>query len=335
MAQRIAIVDSGGANIASLLYALRRLQTEAILTTDADTIKSAERVILPGVGAAKDAMQRLRENDLVDVIRELTQPVLGICLGMQLLADASEEEDVDCLGIIPGVAAKLPADSNYPVPNMGWCPINKRCNHELLEGVDSTQLCATVIGIYAGGCSPCSAIFSGCRSRQLYCHSVSSRTILGRRFPFTGKLFEAAGMKIIPAIDLQGGKCVRLFQGDFAQATEYSSNPVEIARQFASLSTTDLHLVDLDGARSGTQENRSIVKSIAGESSLSIQLGGGIRSLEVLSKWFDCGVARCVIGSLAITEPEEVMSWIARFGAERIVLCWHWTSISMVEALRL
>lgn len=127
-------------------------------------------------------------------------------------------------------------------------------------------------------------------------------------------------MKIIPAIDLQGGKCVRLFQGDFAQATEYSSNPVEIARQFASLSTTDLHLVDLDGARSGTQENRSIVKSIAGESSLSIQLGGGIRSLEVLSKWFDCGVARCVIGSLAITEPEEVMSWIARFGAERIVL---------------
>jgi phosphoribosylformimino-5-aminoimidazole carboxamide ribotide isomerase len=108
-------------------------------------------------------------------------------------------------------------------------------------------------------------------------------------------------MKIIPAIDLQGGKCVRLFQGDFAQATEYSSNPVEIARQFASLSTTDLHLVDLDGARSGTQENRSIVKSIAGESSLSIQLGGGIRSLEVLSKWFDCGVARCVIGSLAIT----------------------------------
>lgn len=137
MAQRIAIVDSGGANIASLLYALRRLQTEAILTTDADTIKSAERVILPGVGAAKDAMQRLRENDLVDVIRELTQPVLGICLGMQLLADASEEEDVDCLGIIPGVAAKLPADSNYPVPNMGWCPINKRCNHELLEGVDN------------------------------------------------------------------------------------------------------------------------------------------------------------------------------------------------------
>jgi phosphoribosylformimino-5-aminoimidazole carboxamide ribotide isomerase len=117
-------------------------------------------------------------------------------------------------------------------------------------------------------------------------------------------------MKIIPAIDLQGGKCVRLFQGDFAQATEYSSNPVEIARQFASLSTTDLHLVDLDGARSGTQENRSIVKSIAGESSLSIQLGGGIRSLEVLSKWFDCGVARCVIGSLAITEPEEVMSCV-------------------------
>ena len=102
----VAIIDSGGANIASLLYALERLNTAAILTTDAMTIQAADRVILPGVGAAKDAMERLRDSRLVDVIRRLTQPVLGICLGMQLLADGSEEEDVECLGILPGTAAK-------------------------------------------------------------------------------------------------------------------------------------------------------------------------------------------------------------------------------------
>ncbi|NIA26932.1 MAG: imidazole glycerol phosphate synthase subunit HisH, partial [Desulfobulbaceae bacterium] len=102
----LAIVDSGGANIASLLYALERLNISATLTSDAAVITSAERVILPGVGAAKDAMNRLREKKLVDVIRRLRQPVLGICLGMQLLAEASEEEDVDCLGIIPGTVKK-------------------------------------------------------------------------------------------------------------------------------------------------------------------------------------------------------------------------------------
>jgi glutamine amidotransferase len=133
MAARVAIIDSGGANIASLLYAFERLNTEAILTTDAEVIASAERVILPGVGAAKAAMQRLRDHSLLDVIRNLTQPVLGICLGMQLLADASEEEDVECLGIIPGIAAKLPASPGCPVPNMGWCAVSNSGQHELLE----------------------------------------------------------------------------------------------------------------------------------------------------------------------------------------------------------
>ena len=130
--ERVAIIDSGGANIASLLYAFNRLNVSATLTTDADFIKQAERVILPGVGAARDAMQRLQDSKLVDVIRRLEQPVLGICLGMQLLADASEEEDVECLGIIPGTAAKLSGDSSCPVPNMGWCPITRTGQHDTL-----------------------------------------------------------------------------------------------------------------------------------------------------------------------------------------------------------
>jgi glutamine amidotransferase len=132
---RIAIINSGGANIASLVFAFQRLGRVATLTTDADVIRAADRVILPGVGAAKDAMNRLRESDLLDVIRELTQPVLGICLGMQLLADASEEEDVDCLGIIPGVATKLAVTESFPVPNMGWCPIKRDRSHTVLNGI--------------------------------------------------------------------------------------------------------------------------------------------------------------------------------------------------------
>jgi len=133
---KIAIIDSGGANIASLLFALERLGRSADLTTDADLIRSADRVLLPGVGAARDAMDRLTAANLIDVIRKLTQPVLGICLGMQLLLDGSDEEDVECLGIMPGIAARLSSSPACPVPNMGWCATQKTSDHLLLNEID-------------------------------------------------------------------------------------------------------------------------------------------------------------------------------------------------------
>ena len=132
---KIAIIDSGGANIASLLFAIERLGRSAELTIDAAVIQSADRVLLPGVGAAKDAMDRLADAHLIDVIRKLKQPVLGICLGMQLLLDGSEEEDVECLGIVPGIAARLPSAPACPVPNMGWCAMRKTSEHSVLGNI--------------------------------------------------------------------------------------------------------------------------------------------------------------------------------------------------------
>lgn len=135
MAGSIAIIDSGGANIASLKFAFERLGLDAKLTTDAATIAGADRVLLPGVGAAKDSMDRLRDASLVDVIRKLEQPVLGICLGMQLLGQASEEDDTECLGIIPATAIQLEASIETPVPNMGWCPTTKSRDDAVLDGI--------------------------------------------------------------------------------------------------------------------------------------------------------------------------------------------------------
>ena len=136
-APNVAIIDSGGANIASLQYALQRLGHAAVLTSDSTIIETAERVILPGVGAARNAMDTLRQHDLLDTIRGLSQPVLGICLGMQLLADGSEEDNVECLGIIPGIARKFPASIDWPVPNMGWCPVQKTAQHAALNDFNS------------------------------------------------------------------------------------------------------------------------------------------------------------------------------------------------------
>lgn len=127
-------------------------------------------------------------------------------------------------------------------------------------------------------------------------------------------------MKIIPAIDLKDGKCVRLYQGDFEKTTEYSDDPVEVARRFSRLDVTDLHIVDLDGARTGEQKNRLHVQRIATETGLDIQLGGGIRDLSAVGDWLNSGVRRCVVGSIAINDASTVKKWLAEFGGDRIVL---------------
>lgn len=134
MAQ-VTIIDGGGANIASLQFALKRLGAHSELTADPDKIRSAERVILPGVGAAADGMQRLRQAGLDTLIPQLTQPLLGICLGMQLLYESSEEDDGNCLGIIPGRAKKFTVAPDRPVPHMGWNRIEITRNSALLDGI--------------------------------------------------------------------------------------------------------------------------------------------------------------------------------------------------------
>jgi glutamine amidotransferase len=131
----VAIIDSGGANITSLTVALQRLGAQHILTTDAGEIRAASHVILPGVGAAADAMRRLKGRGLEKLIPSLTQPVLGICLGMQLFAERSEEDDAECLGILPGIVTKLPGSPAAPVPNMGWCPVTKSRAHPIMDGI--------------------------------------------------------------------------------------------------------------------------------------------------------------------------------------------------------
>ena len=127
-------------------------------------------------------------------------------------------------------------------------------------------------------------------------------------------------MKIIPAIDLHEGKCVRLYKGDFDRVTHYSDQPLEVARAYAALSVDDLHIVDLDGARTGSQQNARVVRQLCADSPLVVQLGGGIRDGDRVKYWLENGVTRCVVGSVAVAEPERVAAWIDDFGADSIVL---------------
>lgn len=131
----VAIIDSGGANITSLQAALARLGASSLVTTDHDVIRRAPRVLLPGVGSAHDAMNRLRLAGLDTLIPTLKQPLLGVCLGMQLLFDRSEEGPANCLGLIPGNIGKLQSAPGLPVPHMGWNQLRQVKPDPLLDGV--------------------------------------------------------------------------------------------------------------------------------------------------------------------------------------------------------
>lgn len=133
--REVVIVDGGGANIASLNLALQRLGYTGQLSSDPAIIRAASHVILPGVGAARAAMERLQKAGLVALIPELKQPVLGICLGLQLLFESSEEDDVTCLGILPGRVRRFAPAPGRPIPHMGWNQITRKRESPLLEGV--------------------------------------------------------------------------------------------------------------------------------------------------------------------------------------------------------
>jgi phosphoribosylformimino-5-aminoimidazole carboxamide ribotide isomerase len=127
-------------------------------------------------------------------------------------------------------------------------------------------------------------------------------------------------IEIIPAIDLIGGKCVRLTQGDFSRETAYADDPLETAIRFEAAGLSRLHMVDLDGARSGSPANLEVLNRVASGTSLSIDYGGGIKSEADVVAVFDAGAAIVNVGSLAVRQPETFLNWIGKYGGDKILL---------------
>jgi glutamine amidotransferase len=149
---RLVIADTGGANVASLRFAFERLGALSTVTSDGATIASADRIVLPGVGAAGPSMERLRAAGLISVLRTLTQPVLGICLGMHLLFQKSAEGATSCLNIVPGTVSGIAPSPGRPVPHMGWNELRRLEDDPLLEGI-ADRAYAYFVHSYAVGVS--------------------------------------------------------------------------------------------------------------------------------------------------------------------------------------
>lgn len=127
-------------------------------------------------------------------------------------------------------------------------------------------------------------------------------------------------IEIIPAIDLIDGKCVRLSQGDFSQKKIYNENPLEAAKEFESFGLKRLHIVDLDGAKNGKVTNLKVLETVARNTNLTIDFGGGIKTDEDINSVFDAGAEMASIGSIAVKNAEKFFEWLAKFGSERILL---------------
>jgi len=127
-------------------------------------------------------------------------------------------------------------------------------------------------------------------------------------------------MHLIPAIDLRDGHCVRLLHGDFEAETSYAVDPETLLNRYRELGANWLHIVDLDGARGGTLDNRAVILQLAAQQTIKLQVGGGLRDGTALAQMLDAGIARAVIGSAAIIQVEQVRAWLKHFGAERIAL---------------
>ena len=127
-------------------------------------------------------------------------------------------------------------------------------------------------------------------------------------------------MRLIPAIDLRDGHCVRLLHGDFAQETRYGADPAALLLKYRDLGADWLHVVDLDGARDGGLGNRPIIVHLAAQKGIQLQVGGGLRNTAAIVQMLDLGVARVVIGSAALTQVEQVRTWLEHFGAEHMTL---------------
>ena len=323
---RAVILDTGVANLSSLAFAVKRLGVEPIITREAAEIRAADRIFLPGVGTARAAMAAIEERGLADLIREATQPVLGICLGEQILGRRSEETGgVDLLGLIDAdVRGRRPAAAAHGL-EQGLSRGHASCETPLQghRGRRLVLLRAQLRNahgrLHDRPLHVRRGVHGSCGTRKLHGRAVPSGTLRPRRRTPDCKLLGNRSM-IIPAIDLIDGRVVRLHQGDYGAERSYGDDPLERLQAYEAAGAKLLHIVDLTGAKDPAKRQIPLLRHLLSNLSVPVQTGGGVRSEEDVRALLDAGATRVVVGSTAVRCTEEVLRWMKTFGAERIVL---------------
>ncbi|WAJ71600.1 imidazole glycerol phosphate synthase subunit HisH [Catenovulum adriaticum] len=177
-AGKIVIIDTSCANLASLKFGIERLGYQVEISDQADVIQAADKVFLPGVGAAGAAMEIINQKGIPDIVKNLTQPVLGICLGMQLMTEFSAEGNVDCLGLIPGQVNPIQAE-NLRLPHMGWNTLSHISDHPLFEGITKQDYFYFVHSLCV---APSDYTLAQCDYGQAFSASLCNGNFMGVQF---------------------------------------------------------------------------------------------------------------------------------------------------------
>ena len=314
----IAIVDYGAGNLMSVHNTLDYLGYENKIAASADVIENAAGVILPGVGAFPDAMAALTDSGLTEAVLKAAKekPFLGICLGMQMLFEESDEvRPCKGLGLLPGRIERI--ETSLKLPQIGWNALDILRPNAMTEGLAS-----------GGRKRPCRR--DGLR-HACACHGGAREPV---RLPVSpgkerrsgtcdaSQLCKTDGggkMRVIPAIDLKDGQCVRLQKGDYGTAHKVAENPVETAQRFLDAGADLVHMVDLDAAKDGSHANYGVVEQVIRETGATVELGGGIRSMQDVETVLALGVSRVIIGSAAVRDPEFVAEAVKKYGDKIVV----------------
>ena len=278
--------------------------------------RGADALVIPGVGHFGACMRALCHTASDESIRDFAasgRPVFGVCVGMQVLFEGSEEDAEPGLGRAPGRLRRLPDD--VKVPHMGWNTVAWRAAHPYVAGVDEgtrfyfVHSFAPDADAATRSAPRRTAARSRRRSRTTTCSPRSST----RRSPGDAGLADlralregGGGMIVIPAIDLRGGRAVRLFRGDPDAETSYSEDPVEVAEAFQEEGARRLHVVDLDAALGAGRTTVRSSRRSAARSQIPVQVGGGLRSLEDIGALLEAGAARAILGTAAAADPDFV-----------------------------
>ncbi len=283
-------------------------------------------------------MSGLRARGLESVINDLVArgvPLLGICVGMQALFDVGEEMGEHAgLGLLPGRVLRFAENLSVKIPHTGWNQLMVRKDALLFDQVDDG---AYVYFNHSYYCQPrkSSDVVATTDYGLQYACAVQRDNIFGVQFH--PEKSQTVGLQILekffggnmsftiyPAIDLRGGKVVRLKEGDPARMTAYSDDPAETARRWLAMGAEWLHVVNLDGAfGEGDGANQQALLSIlkiANEFDADVQFGGGLRSLDSMSQALSLGVSRIVLGTVAVENSDVVTKALKKFGVKKIAV---------------
>ena len=327
----IAIIDYDAGNLKSVEKALAAVGQESVITRDFQTILSADKVILPGVGAFSDAMHNLKKYDLDQVIREVAEkkiPLLGICLGLQLLFEESEESPgVEGLHLLDGKILRIPDKEGLKIPHIGWNSLNLQNQGRLFEGIEQQPYVYFVHSYYLKAAEPdivkatteySTMIDASVEKDNIFAcqfHPEKSSTVgLKMLKNFANLMFTK---RIIPCLDVNNGRVVKGI--NFVNLRD-AGDPVEVAAAYDKAGADEVVFLDITATSDARETVVDMVRKVAEKVFIPFTVGGGIRTVEDFKVLLREGADKISINSSAINNPRLISDAADKFGSQCVVV---------------